>query len=110
MGQLVRKRLANPQKRIYCRGLNCAQSFGLAPKKSADSWRFIKKPSVDSFQSHGYEVIAQGCQIFIHTIYQNKAKYTKLPQHYRMAIKYTKRPPNDPNDHNIVGKRSRIQL
>jgi hypothetical protein len=34
--------------------------------------------------------LAQGCQIFLGTIYQNEGKYTKLPQHYQMAIKYTK--------------------
>jgi hypothetical protein len=27
----------------------------------------------------------QGCQI-----YKNEGKYTKLPQHYQMTIKYTK--------------------
>jgi hypothetical protein len=32
----------------------------------------------------------QGCQIFLDTIYQNGEKYTKLPQHYQMAIKYYK--------------------
>jgi hypothetical protein len=32
----------------------------------------------------------QGCQIFLYTIYQNEGKYTKLPQHYEMDIKYTK--------------------
>jgi hypothetical protein len=33
----------------------------------------------------------QGCQIFLDTIYQNEGKwYTKLPQHYQMAIQYTK--------------------
>jgi hypothetical protein len=34
----------------------------------------------------------QGCQILLDTIYQNEGKYTKLPQHYQMAIKYTKWP------------------
>jgi hypothetical protein len=34
----------------------------------------------------------QGCQIFLDTIYQNGEKYTKFPQHYQMAIKYTKWP------------------
>jgi hypothetical protein len=32
----------------------------------------------------------QGCQIFLDTIYKNEGKYTKLPQHYQMTIKYTK--------------------
>jgi hypothetical protein len=32
----------------------------------------------------------QGCQIFLDTTYQNEGKYTKLPQHYQMVIKYTK--------------------
>jgi hypothetical protein len=31
-----------------------------------------------------------GCQIFLYTKYQNWGKYTKLPQHYRMAAKYIK--------------------
>jgi hypothetical protein len=43
----------------------------------------------------------QGCQIFLDTIYQNEGKYTKLPQHYQMAIKYTKWPYNFPNDNKI---------
>jgi hypothetical protein len=30
----------------------------------------------------------QGCQIFLDTINQNGEKYTKLPQHYLMVIKY----------------------
>jgi hypothetical protein len=34
--------------------------------------------------------VAQGCQIFLDTIYQNVGKYTKLPQHYQMAIKIYK--------------------
>jgi hypothetical protein len=34
--------------------------------------------------------LTQCCQIFLDTIYQNEVKYTKLPQHYQMAIKYTK--------------------
>jgi hypothetical protein len=34
--------------------------------------------------------MAQGCQIFLDTIYRNERKYTKLPQHYQMDIKYTK--------------------
>jgi hypothetical protein len=33
---------------------------------------------------------SQGCQIFLDTIYQNEGKYTKLPHHHQMAIKYTK--------------------
>jgi hypothetical protein len=33
--------------------------------------------------------LMQGCQIFLDTIYQNEGKYTKLPQHYLMTIKYT---------------------
>jgi hypothetical protein len=32
----------------------------------------------------------QGCQIFLDTINQNEGKYTKLSQHYQVAIKYTK--------------------
>jgi hypothetical protein len=28
----------------------------------------------------------QGCQIYFDTIYQNEGKYTKLPQHYQMAV------------------------
>jgi hypothetical protein len=39
----------------------------------------------------------QGCQIFLDTVYQNGGKYTKLPQHYQMAIKNTKWPLNIPN-------------
>jgi hypothetical protein len=31
----------------------------------------------------------QGCQIFLDTTYQKEGKYTKLPQHYQIAIKYT---------------------
>jgi hypothetical protein len=31
----------------------------------------------------------KGCQIFPDTIYQNKGKYTELPQHYQMVIKNT---------------------
>jgi hypothetical protein len=36
------------------------------------------------------DCLHHGCQIFHDTIYQNEAKYTKLPQHYQMAIKYIK--------------------
>jgi hypothetical protein len=36
---------------------------------------------------HGWR---QGCQIFLDTIYPNEGKYTKLPQHDQIAIKYTK--------------------
>jgi hypothetical protein len=32
----------------------------------------------------------QGCQICLDTKYQNEGKYTKLPQYYKMAIKYSK--------------------
>jgi hypothetical protein len=32
----------------------------------------------------------QGCQIFLDAKYQNGEKYTKLPQHYPMAMKYDK--------------------
>jgi hypothetical protein len=39
---------------------------------------------------HMYVDVDQGCQIFLDAIYQNDGKYTKLPQHYRIAIKYTK--------------------
>jgi hypothetical protein len=28
----------------------------------------------------------QGCQIFLDSTYQNGGKYTKLPQHYQMAV------------------------
>jgi hypothetical protein len=34
----------------------------------------------------------QGCQIFLDTVYQSEIKYTKLPQHYQMVIKYAKWP------------------
>jgi hypothetical protein len=32
--------------------------------------------------------MAKGCQIFLDTVYQNGGKYTKLPLHYLMALKY----------------------
>jgi hypothetical protein len=44
---------------------------------------------------------AQGCQIFLATIYQNGEKHTKLPQNYQMAIKYNKWLEYIPGGHKI---------
>jgi hypothetical protein len=48
------------------------------------------------FLRNGSYAQRQGCQIFLSKIYQNGGKYTELPQHYKMAMKYTKRPQNIP--------------
>jgi hypothetical protein len=42
---------------------------------------------IDFFSLHSFQA---GLPDFIDTIYQNDGKYTKLPQHYQMALKYTK--------------------
>jgi hypothetical protein len=39
---------------------------------------------------HSLLLSEQGCQIFRDKINQNEGKYTKIPQHYQIAIKYTK--------------------
>jgi hypothetical protein len=44
------------------------------------------------FKSCRKKLLRQGCQIFLDTTYQNEGKYTKLLQHYSMAIKYIKWP------------------
>jgi hypothetical protein len=44
---------------------------------------------------------AQGCQILLDIIYQNRGKYTKSPLHYHMAIKCTKLSWYIPNGHRI---------
>jgi hypothetical protein len=49
--------------------------------------------------SHGNH--NQGCQIYLDTIYQNGGKFTKLPEHYQMVVRYTKWPLNTPDDHKI---------
>jgi hypothetical protein len=46
--------------------------------------RALKKSDILILRRH------QGCQIFLDTIYQNKGKYTTLPQHDPIAINYTK--------------------
>jgi hypothetical protein len=41
-------------------------------------------------QSQNFGGQLQGCQIFsTQYMYHNEGKYTKLPHHYQMAIKYT---------------------
>jgi hypothetical protein len=40
-------------------------------------------------------------RFFLTQLTKNEGKYTQLPQHYQMAIKYTKWPKNILNDHKI---------
>jgi hypothetical protein len=51
-------------------------------------WKKQLSPSNYSF----FSTTVQGCQIFLHTIYQNVGKYAELPQNCQMTMKNTKRP------------------
>jgi hypothetical protein len=63
---------------------------GILPKNLFQTIVYYAQVQLNSNLIHS--VTVQGCQIFLYTIHQNKGKYTKLLQHYQMAIKYTKWP------------------
>jgi hypothetical protein len=65
---------------IYIAHYNAGDSTKRSDRRIGSRARLLKQNTIPE----------QGCQIFLDTSYQNGGKYTRLPQHYQIAIKYTK--------------------